>query len=55
LRGFCHRSAGHREALGINKRTAEEHLQAAMRKLGAVNRTQAVVIALCQGDIDVCA
>jgi LuxR family transcriptional regulator, quorum-sensing system regulator BjaR1 len=40
--------------LGINKRTVEEHLQAAMRKLGAVNRTQAVVIALCEGDIDIC-
>jgi LuxR family quorum sensing-dependent transcriptional regulator len=40
--------------LGIHKRTVDEHLDAAKRKLGAVNRTQAVVIALCDGDIDVC-
>jgi PAS domain S-box-containing protein len=39
--------------LGINKRTVEEHVQAAMRKLGAVNRTQAVAIARCEGDIDI--
>jgi LuxR family transcriptional regulator, quorum-sensing system regulator BjaR1 len=40
--------------LGINKRTVDEHLEAAKRKLGATNRTQAVAIALCDGDIDVC-
>jgi DNA-binding CsgD family transcriptional regulator len=30
----------------------EEHLQSAQRKLGAVNRTQTVVIALRDGAID---
>lgn len=34
------------EILGISKRTADEHSQAACRKLGAANRTQAVAIAL---------
>jgi LuxR family quorum sensing-dependent transcriptional regulator len=34
------------EILGIAQRTVEEHLAAAGRKLGAVNRTQAVVIAI---------
>lgn len=40
------------ELLGIRKRTVEEHLQSAQRKLGAVNRTQTVVIALRDGAID---
>jgi LuxR family transcriptional regulator, quorum-sensing system regulator BjaR1 len=30
----------------VGKRTVDEHAQTAMRKLGAVNRTQAVAIAL---------
>ena len=32
--------------LSVGKRTVDEHAQTAMRKLGAVNRTQAVAIAL---------
>jgi LuxR family quorum sensing-dependent transcriptional regulator len=36
------------EILCIAKRTVDEHAQTAMRKLGAVNRTQAVAIALRQ-------
>ena len=34
------------EILHISKRTVDEHTQKATRKLGAVNRTQAVAIAL---------
>jgi len=34
------------EILGIAKRTVDEHTQTAMRKLGAVNKTQAVAIAM---------
>jgi LuxR family transcriptional regulator, quorum-sensing system regulator BjaR1 len=34
------------EILGIAKRTVDEHSQTAMHKLGAVNRTQAVAVAL---------
>jgi LuxR family quorum sensing-dependent transcriptional regulator len=34
------------EILGISQRTAEEHLTAAGRKLGAPNRTRAVAIAI---------
>jgi LuxR family quorum sensing-dependent transcriptional regulator len=34
------------EILGISQRTVEEHLAAATRKLGAVNRTRAVAIAI---------
>lgn len=34
------------EILGIAKRTVDEHTQTAMHKLGAVNRTQAVALAL---------
>jgi len=34
------------EILNITKRTVDEHAQAAVRKLGAVNRTHAVAIAL---------
>jgi LuxR family quorum sensing-dependent transcriptional regulator len=36
------------EILSVAKRTVDEHAQSAMRKLGAVNRTQAVAIALRQ-------
>jgi LuxR family quorum sensing-dependent transcriptional regulator len=39
--------------LGITKRTVDEHLQSARRKLGAVNRTQAVVIAVRDGVLDI--
>jgi DNA-binding CsgD family transcriptional regulator len=35
--------------LGIGKRTVDEHIQTAIRKLGAANRTQAVAIALREG------
>lgn len=34
------------EILHITQRTAEEHLATAARKLGAVNRTHAVAIAI---------
>lgn len=34
------------EILDIAKRTVDEHVQTAVRKLGAVNRTHAVAIAL---------
>jgi LuxR family quorum sensing-dependent transcriptional regulator len=34
------------EILNIAKRTVDEHAQTAFRKLGAVNRTHAVAIAL---------
>ena len=34
------------EILCVAKRTVDEHAQSAMRKLGAVNRTQAVAIAI---------
>jgi LuxR family quorum sensing-dependent transcriptional regulator len=37
------------EILGIAKRTVDEHVQTACRKLNAVNRTQAVVAALRDG------
>jgi len=37
--------------LNIAKRTVDEHAQTAVRKLGAVNRTHAVVIALRDGII----
>ena len=38
--------------LCISKRTVDVHTQNAARKLGAVNRTQAVAIALSQGVIE---
>jgi DNA-binding CsgD family transcriptional regulator len=41
------------EILHITKRTVDEHVQAATRKLGATNRTQAVAIALRNRIIDV--
>lgn len=41
------------DILGIGKRTVDEHAQSAMRKLGAVNRTHAVAIALQNGIVDV--
>lgn len=34
------------EILNIAKRTVDEHVQTAVRKLGAVNRTHAVAIAV---------
>jgi LuxR family transcriptional regulator, quorum-sensing system regulator BjaR1 len=40
------------EILSIAKRTVDEHAQTAFRKLGAVNRTQAVAIALRERIID---
>ncbi len=36
------------EILHIAKRTVDEHTQKAIRKLGAVNRTQAVAIAFSE-------
>jgi LuxR family quorum sensing-dependent transcriptional regulator len=39
------------EILHITKRTVDEHVQTAVRKLGAVNRTHAVALALCDGII----
>ena len=39
------------EILEITKRTVDEHVQTAVRKLGAANRTHAVAIALRGGII----
>jgi LuxR family transcriptional regulator, quorum-sensing system regulator BjaR1 len=39
--------------LHITKRTVDEHVHAASRKLGALNRTHAVVIALQERIIEV--
>ena len=39
------------EILNITKRTVDEHVQSAVRKLGAVNRTHAVALALRDGII----
>jgi LuxR family quorum sensing-dependent transcriptional regulator len=41
------------EILGIAKRTVDEHAQSAFRKLGAVNRAQAVAIAVREGLINI--
>ena len=41
------------EILGIAKRTVDEHTQTATRKLGAVNRTQAVALALLRRIIQI--
>lgn len=41
------------EILLITKRTVDEHVQTAMRKLGAANRTHAVALAIRDGIIDV--
>lgn len=41
------------EILRIAKRTVDEHVQTAVRKLGALNRTHAVAIALRDGIIDI--
>jgi LuxR family quorum sensing-dependent transcriptional regulator len=37
------------EILDITKRTVDEHVQVAIRKLGATNRTHAVALALRDG------
>ena len=42
------------EILRITKRTVDEHVQTAVRKLGASNRTHAVALALREGIIDIC-
>ncbi len=39
------------EILDITKRTVDEHVQTIVRKLGAVNRTHAVALALRDGII----
>jgi LuxR family transcriptional regulator, quorum-sensing system regulator BjaR1 len=41
------------EILDITKRTVDEHAHTAVRKLGAVNRTHAVAIAVRERIIDV--
>ncbi len=41
------------DILKITKRTVDEHVQAAIRKLGAANRTHAVAIALRDRLIDI--
>ena len=41
------------EILNIAKRTVDEHVQTAIRKLGAANRTQAVVIAIRERLFDI--
>jgi LuxR family transcriptional regulator, quorum-sensing system regulator BjaR1 len=41
------------EALHITKRTVYEHIHTAVRKLGALNRTHAVAIALRDGAIEI--
>jgi LuxR family transcriptional regulator, quorum-sensing system regulator BjaR1 len=38
--------------LDIAKRTVDEHVQTAVRKLGAANRTQAIALALHRRIID---
>ena len=40
------------EILHISKRTVDEHVQRAVRKLGATNRANAVAIAIRDGLID---
>jgi LuxR family transcriptional regulator, quorum-sensing system regulator BjaR1 len=41
------------EILNIAKRTVDEHVQTAVRKIGAVNRTHAVALAIRDGIIEV--
>lgn len=46
-------ASGVADILKIAKRTVDEHVQTAIRKLGAANRTHAVAIALRDGIIEV--
>lgn len=41
------------EILRITKRTVDEHVHTAVRKIGAANRTHAVALAIRDGIIDV--
>jgi LuxR family quorum sensing-dependent transcriptional regulator len=41
------------EILLITKRTVDEHVQTAMRKIGAANRTHAVALAIRDGIINI--
>jgi LuxR family quorum sensing-dependent transcriptional regulator len=41
------------EILHISKRTVDKHVQAAIQKLGALNRAHAIAIALRDGIIEV--
>jgi LuxR family quorum sensing-dependent transcriptional regulator len=41
------------EILNITKRTVDEHVQTAVRKLEALNRTNAVAIAIRDGVIEI--
>lgn len=39
--------------LGVSKRTVDEHIERAIRKFGALNRINAVALAIRDGFIDV--
>ncbi len=41
------------EILDITKRTVDEHVQTAVRKLGAINRAHAVALAIRDDVIDI--
>ncbi len=41
------------EILDITKRTVDEHVQTTVRKLGAINRTHAVALAIRDDVIDI--
>ncbi|MFN3658993.1 MAG: LuxR C-terminal-related transcriptional regulator [Pseudolabrys sp.] len=49
-KGLSARDVG--QMLDIAKRTVDEHVQTAARKLGAANKTEAVATALREGLID---